>query len=119
MEQQPNKEQLIPRLSPTVKAHIAGKAFELTWYTTTIQIYHEPYRDFSHLRVRDESEAGASFMIFGIHLDRQMQDLMDRRFPIHYDPEPQDYVIRAYADNQGANLDSGINRLLDGEGGER
>lgn len=109
-------DKLIQRNSPTVRVQLGGRAVDLTWYSTTVVMYHEPFRDMSHLRVVGEKEDDPNLLVFGIHSNPQAKELMELRFPINYEPEPKDYVIEAYEANNRERIDAEHERLM-GDGG--
>lgn len=116
MEKRGYSDKLLPRNSPMVRAQLGGRAVDLTWYSTTVVLYHEPYRDMSHLRVVGEGEDDPNLLVFGIHSNPQAKELMELRFPIHYEPEPKDYVVEAYEENNSERIDAEHERLMGGEG---
>lgn len=103
----------IPRRSPRIPANLGGRAIELSWYNSVIQIYRAPYQYLSHLRVEDE-ETQFNALVFGS--PDGTKGLMDRGWPVRLDPEPTDHVLALYAKNQTENLGGEIVTLLGGEG---
>lgn len=100
----------IPRRSPKLDALIGGKVIQISWYNTVIHIYRHPYHDLSHIEVTTDEMKIITFC-----KDEEAMSLMNKHFPVRYDPEPDDHTLQIYAQSQRNKMNREIPQILGGE----